>query len=79
MSKSAPEENPFDSIHACIAFTPHDWSQHHRMAWIYGIVCGWDGEALDDVARLHGWRADEVARLQRLHKRYREHCGPRKT
>ena len=66
---SAPEENPFDSIHACIAFSPRDWSEHHRMAWIYGIVCGW-GDSMGAVARKHHWGPDEVERLKRLHIRY---------
>ncbi|USN14169.1 hypothetical protein KABACHOK_03330 [Brevundimonas phage vB_BpoS-Kabachok] len=70
MSRPEPEENPFDSIHACIAFSPRDWSENHRMAWIYGIVCGWDAESMKEVAAKHRWGPDEVARLKRLHIRY---------
>lgn len=72
-----PEENPFESIAAAIAFSPHDWGQHHRLAWIYGIVFGWEGEAMDEMRRKHGWNSEEVSRLQRLHARYQEHCRPR--
>ncbi|UTC28317.1 hypothetical protein GURKE_02860 [Brevundimonas phage vB_BpoS-Gurke] len=77
MSRPEPEENPFEAIAAAIAFSPHDWSQHHRLAWIYGIVHGWEGEALDEMRKDHGWDAATVARLQRLHARYREQCRKR--
>lgn len=66
-----PKENPFASIRAALAFSPDDWSQHHRHAWIYGIACGWNGEALAEVAAKHGWKPTEVERLRRLHAAYR--------
>lgn len=69
-----PEENPFESIAACIAFSPHDWGENHRNAWIYGIVLGWDGDSMDEQARRHRWSPDDVARLRRLHAAYRAQC-----
>ena len=35
-------------------------------AWLYGVFCGW-GDALDEVARKHGWDSDGVERLKRYH------------
>ena len=79
MSARAPEENPFESIAACIAFSPEDWGQHHRMAWIYGIVFGWDDESMAEMARRHRWRPDDVQRLRRLNAGYRAQCRPKGT
>lgn len=66
---SAPIENPFESISNTVAFWPGDWAQDKRLAWLYGIVSGWD-EAIEEVAAKHGWDTGTVARLQRLRERY---------
>jgi hypothetical protein len=63
-------ENPFESIKTAIVTTPHDWSAHHRLAWIYGIAVGWDEEALAEVAKQHRWSEAETERLLRLRERY---------
>jgi hypothetical protein len=36
------------------------------MAWIYGIVCGWDDDMLPELADKFGWSDEAVARLKRL-------------
>lgn len=73
-------ENPFTSIGDTIAFDVRDWSQDKRMAWIYGIACGWDVERHNEVdtdvmAELQAkfkWSDETVARLRRLRKRFRD-------
>lgn len=69
-----PEENPFRSIEASIAFSSRGWSLDKRDAWVYGIVLGW-GDALEEVAERHGWDADTTARLRRLRVRYEQVTG----
>ncbi len=64
------DENPFSSIKGAIVMTPHDWSAHHRLAWIYGIAVGWDEEALVEVAKVHNWSDATIGRLRRLRERY---------
>lgn len=66
---STHTENPLVSVEAAIAFSPHDWSAHHRLAWIYGITCGWD-DSLEEVATKFRWSEETVARLERLHSRW---------
>lgn len=63
--------NPLESIATAIAFSPRDWSSHHRDAWIYGIVCGWDKEALEKLKNKHDWRDETIARLKFLHDKYK--------
>lgn len=63
-------ENPFQSIKTAIVTTPHDWSAHHRLAWIYGIAVGWNEAVIAEVAKTHGWDETEIKRLQRLRARY---------
>ncbi len=70
-------ECPLDSIAHSLAFSPGDHALHHRDAWIWGIVHGWDNDdpnedAMSEVAETHGWSADEVARLRRLHAKFQE-------
>lgn len=63
--------NPLESIATAIAFSPRDWSSHHRDAWIYGIVLGWDKEVLEELKNKHKWRDETVARLKFLHDEYK--------
>ena len=74
---AAPPSDPdlaeaLDRLHRCIVHDARDWSLYKRDAMTYALVVGWgdgqDGEgAWRDVAARHGWSADDVAALQRLH------------
>lgn len=78
IQKRIDEENPLDSLHSCLVFSPRDWSNCKRDAWIYGIIVGWDGDgvcepadsAINEIAARFNWPEEEVARLRRLHDRY---------
>lgn len=70
--------NPVDEIESLVAFTSRDMSEHKLEAWLYGIVLGWDTDpedladegatnAMDDVAKRHGWSHSKVERLRTLH------------
>ena len=81
MRKLYEPEHPLDSLHNIVVCDSRDWSLRHRDAWLYGIICGWDDEAGDAepdedamtcVAGKHGWKKDDIARLRRLRKRYRQ-------
>ena len=65
------EENPLASIGTAMAFSPHDWGSHHRLAWIWGIVKGWDSAAMEELSADHKWDRETVARLIRLHERFK--------
>lgn len=64
--------NPLTSLEVTIPFWVGDWSEDNRLAWVYGIVCGWDDEAMDEVAYLHDWSKETVERLNLLHNRYKQ-------
>lgn len=59
-------EKPLTSICNTIAFDVRDWSTDKRLAWIYGIVHGWD-DAMDEMSAKYDWSAETVSRLRRLH------------
>lgn len=71
MTDKKVTENPLESLASSMAFAPHDFSAHHRLAWIYGIVFGW-GELTPELAKQHGWTTPDVARLERLHARFKQ-------
>lgn len=70
-------EDPFASLHDRIVFSSADWGRSKDLAWIYGIVVGWDDDpddppvlrvnAMDDLQREFGWTDAHVERLRRLH------------
>lgn len=64
--------DPFDSLEGCMVTDPRDWSMDRKDAWMFGIVVGWSGKALDEVARRHGWLAEAIARLVLLRERFKE-------
>lgn len=63
-------ENPLESIKQAIVFSSKDYSACKRDAWLYGIVIGWDEDAMLNVAERHKWTPETVARLKRLHEAY---------
>jgi len=66
----------FDSLGAAMASHPRDWAAESRDAWVYGIVCGWDGPAIRELQKKFGWSPETVARLRKYRKAvtdYRSH------
>jgi hypothetical protein len=63
-------ECPLLSISTAIDFTPHDWSTHHRLTWIYGIACGWDEDSLAEAAVEYSWEPETVKWLKRLRAKW---------
>lgn len=66
------EEHPRESLKSAIVFSADDWGASRALAWVYGIVVGWDDEdgnddAMVELAAKFGWDATGVARLRRLH------------
>jgi len=57
-----------ESLQNTIASDVADWAADKRMAWIYAILMGWDDEAMDEVAKKHKWKSEDVARLRRYHQ-----------
>lgn len=65
------EEDPFESLSATLAFSVDDWSATRAMAWVWGIIEGWDDESMAELAAQFGWDEATTARLNRLHEAFR--------
>ena len=73
-------DNPLQSIEDTIAFDSRDWSSDKRLAWIYGVVNGWENEEegedpdsiYKELQREFKWTNETVERLKRLHNTYAE-------
>lgn len=57
-----------ESVKRSLTFHPMDMSSDKRMAWIYGILVGWDEASLAEMAKKHGWAPDDVQKLEEHHK-----------
>lgn len=63
---------PLRSLADVLAFSARDWGQARDLAWLWGILHGWDDDdpdldAMSEQALLQGWDDHEVARLRSLH------------
>lgn len=68
----AMPKNVRDSIRRVLTTSPRDWSIAHEDAWIYGIVCGWPEDAIEEVAARHRWSPITVDRLRVLHEEWED-------
>lgn len=66
----AMPKNVRDSICRVLTTSPRDWSMTHEDAWIYGVVCGWPEDAVEEVAARHRWSPITVDRLRVLHEEW---------
>lgn len=78
---SAEQTDPFNSLRNAIAFSSADWGAARDLAWVYGIVLGWDDNdeseygAMDELAQRFGWSDETVARLRLLHAEFNRRAG----
>jgi hypothetical protein len=65
-----------DGLHHLIATSSRDWGRYRADAWLWAVLCGWDCEqdehdetcthgALEELAQLHGWDGETVAKARR--------------
>lgn len=64
------EEDPIEALKTTLAFSVDDWGATRAMAWVWGIVLGWDDESLSELAERHRWSDGAVARLHLLHEKF---------
>lgn len=66
------DENPFESLHNLIVFSPSDFSQTVELAWIYGIIIGWDDEECfrEFEKQFTHWNKKDSLRLKKLHDNF---------
>lgn len=78
------QEDPRESLRDTLAFSVDDWGASRAMAWVWGIVEGWDDDAMAELAAEFGWDAATTARLNRLHEQFDKlalssEAGPEET
>ena len=61
-----------DSMRTVMSTHVRDWATNKRDAWLWGIVCGWNDEAMSEVAQKFSWDKQTVARLRRYRKAFME-------
>ena len=76
---SLPTTDPKQALQDTIAFSANDWGESRAMAWVYGIVLGWDfdgdedddeddgSELREEFRQKFGWTGEQIARLEALH------------
>ncbi len=67
-SSMAFTECPIENIDLSLAYDARDWSANTLDAWIYGIVVGWDDEAIEELKLKFEWEDETVTRLKALHE-----------
>lgn len=64
----AATKEALHSLYDTMVFDPRGWANSGKgNAWIYGLVVGWDDDAMAEVAAKFRWDDATVARLRRLH------------
>jgi hypothetical protein len=61
---------PLEALGDVLAFSADDWGETRAMAWVWGIVLGWDDDASAELAAKFRWSAEQIARMQALHERF---------
>lgn len=62
--------NPLESLHETLALDTQSWSSDDARAWVYGVIVGWDADALKAISARYEWTPEDVARLGTLHRRF---------
>lgn len=62
----------YESLYNTIVFDSADWSKTKRLAWIYGIIVGWNNESYEEIKDMWNWSDKTIARNKRLNKTFKE-------
>lgn len=64
--------NPLQKLQEVFAFTSRDCSEDKMIAFIYGVVMGWDDDSYAEIKDKHNW-TDKDIKLQKMwHKNYQK-------
>ncbi len=75
MKKPVDLEVAVLSARNTMAYSSRDWGQSSSDAWLWGILVGWDREAMASLAEKFGWDHDKVERLGLLRAAVRKVTG----
>lgn len=66
------KQNSLETIASVIAFDSRDWSADFQLALIYGIVFGWEPEAIQELQEKFRWSDDFVQQIAKLRRDYQQ-------
>lgn len=62
--------NPLQALAESFARTSKDMAQSKFDAWHYGVILGWDADALAELKVIHKWSDEEVEYQKQLHQNF---------
>ena len=70
LESSINNKDLVESLYNSIIFPPKDWSLTKHDAWMYGIIVGWDDNAIKELKQRFSWSDKEVQELKDLNKKF---------
>jgi hypothetical protein len=64
--------NPLQRLHETFAFTSRDCSEDKMIAFMYGVVMGWDDASYAELQPKHNWSDKDVELQKMWHKNYQK-------
>lgn len=64
--------NPLQRLHEVFAFTSRDCTEDKMIAFMYGVVCGWDDASYEELKIKHNWSDDTVQQMKLWHENYKQ-------
>lgn len=64
-----------DSLQFCMANSPTKWLDDVHLAWVHGIIYGWNDGEMAWLSEKHGWDGADVLLLKSMHETWIETHG----
>lgn len=62
--------NPLQRLRETFAFTSRSCSEDKMIAFMYGIISGWDDASYEELKVLHNWSDRDVELQKQWHQNY---------
>lgn len=63
---------PLHDLEWIMTMSSNDWAAAKDFSILYGIVVGWDGPAMRELASKYGWNEKYVKRLRKTRRAFRK-------
>lgn len=64
--------NPLQRLRETFAFTSRDCGEDKMIAFMYGIIMGWDDDSYSELKEQHNWSDKDIELQKMWHKNYNE-------
>lgn len=68
--KNENTTNPLQRLRETLCFTSRDCSEDKMIAFMYGIICGWDDDAFCELKVKHNWSDIDIEQIKKWHENY---------